>query len=717
MGQELFVELFCEELPASMVGPAVESLRDGLVGLLGSIEHGAARIYATPRHLAVAIADVAAGTPDVEKVMTGPAVAAAYDASGALTPAAVGFARGKGVDPSAIEVVDGPKGKVIAVRVKQGGAKTVDVLRAGLDALVRGIAFRKSMEWGNGGLRWGRPLHAVNVLYGGDVLEGTVAGLKIGNTTQGHRLAKDPSFSFRSSAEWVSGLRERAVIADPEERRARIVGLLAEMADGVGAERVAASELLDEVVNLVESPAAVLGTFDADLLELPPRLLVESMRVHQRYFPLFVDGALTNRFAVISNNPWGDADLIAEGNARVLRARFYDARYFFAADKKKSLDEHGKKLGQMRWIRGLGTMADKSARLGALASTLALRLAAGRPDVAQQAGYAGRAGLLAKADLVTQMVGEFPELQGHVGRLYASHQGEPDAVAWAIEDQYSPKGPTDRVPTSITGVALALADRLDTLVGCFGIGLVPKGSGDPQGLRRAAAGVLSIIETNGLRLFLPDLFRSALGVFQAHLVDVVVPEGQGADFDAWTKARGVDGVARDADGLVAELVEFTLTRFKASAVADGAPGDRVDAVLAVTAPDPVMLRAKVRAVERVAETADFPRILQTVKRVLNITAGKDAPHVRDVALTHDAERALFFALGQVERTVAAALVDVDVDAALAAALSLETPIAALFDAVMVEDPDPSRRDARVGLLLHAASIFGSVADFSRVSTR
>jgi glycyl-tRNA synthetase beta chain len=539
----------------------------------------------------------------------------------------------------------------------------------------------------------------------------------VGRSTRGHRLAADTAFSFTDSASWLEGLRQRAVIADVAERRARIQAGLDELTDALGADRIDDPALLDEVQHLVEVPVVMEGAFDEELLDLPPRLLVTSMKVHQRYFPIFESGLLTNRFAIVSNNPWADAALVAEGNARVLRARFHDARFFLAEDRKRPLDAFTAALSKMRWINGLGTMADKQVRVSALAPALVVRLAGEAEEVAALAGIAGRAGMLCKADLATQMVGEFPELQGHMGRLYAAHAGEGDAVARAIEDHYRPAFAGDAVPTALPSVALALADRLDTLVGCFGIGMVPKGSGDPQGLRRAAAGVLALLQDNGLRVPLPDLFRRAIEVFQFTLVDSVLPRGDRLAFDAWIAARGEGPHARDMDALVDELVAFTVARFKAAAVADGATADRVDAVLAVSEADPILLRARLDALERVAGTDAFAPILNTFKRVLNISAGQHAPAPDPSSMTEPAERDLAHAVAAARDEVSRASARLDFDAALAAMLRLEQPIAAFFDAVLVDDPDPARKAVRVGLLLEVASLFHTVADFTRVSSR
>lgn len=710
----LFVEVLCEELPASMIEPALNGLRTSLLDLLTHVQPGAVRTWATPRRLAVAIDDVAEATPLVESVVTGPSADRAF-VDGKPTKMAEGFARGRGVPVESLTVVDGPRGPVIAATVTEGGVQTAQVVSDALDGIVRGLPFKKSMEWGNGGVRFGRPLHAVNALFGEQVLSGVAAALPITNSTLGHRLADSPRFVFTSVSEWEAGLRERSVIASAPERRLRIQAGLDELTDSLGADRIDDSELLDEVQYLVECPVVIQGTFDQSLMSLPAKLLITSMTVNQRYFPIFEAGELTNHFAIVSNNPWGDAPLIADGNARVLRARFFDAQFFLAEDQKHPLAHFAAGLVKMRWIHGLGTMADKQNRLGTLASALVTRIACVGVDV--HAGHAGRAGLLCKADLTTQMVGEFAKLQGHIGRLYALHQGEPEGVAIAIEEHYLPAFSGGPLPQTVPGIATALADRLDTLVGCFGIGLVPKG-GDPQGLRRAASGLLAIIEGHQLRLTLPKLFDLALHTFQFTLRDSALErDGATTDFDKWLTLRGDGEEVLDQTELIESLVDFTLARFKASAVADGASADRVDAVLAVTPADPVLLRAKVQALEAVAGTDAFIPIMDTFKRVLNITDGLNASVVERSTLQEPAELALFDAIESTSEQVARASMALDFDAALRHAMTLEAPVAVFFDAVMVNDPDPAKKAARVGLLLQTAGVFRSFADFSRVTTR
>ncbi len=694
---DLLIEILCEELPASYIAPALAAFEEGLLKLLSGLDHGAVRAFSTPRRLAVCVEKLAAARPRDERLMTGPALSVARR-DGEWTRAAEGFARGKGATAEELEVVEGPKGPVIAVRVSTGGETVGELLAAGLDRLVMGLPFRKSMTWREGA-RWARPVRRLVAVYGGAVLDVSVAGLAAGGEVLGHRRSRLLPAPVRDAASYLAALEARWVLADRAAREARMREQLAAAAEAAGVEldldRAGGGEaLVQEVVDLVEWPRVVTGRFDDSLLELPPRLLVESMRVHQRTFPTWRGGALTSAVLIVSNAPEGDAALIADGNARVLAARFYDAKFFYAEDRKLTLEQHGEGLAKMRWVKGLGNMDARQERIAALGEALAGRLGA-------DAGATGRAGRLCKCDLLTQMVGEFPELQGHMGRLYAAHQGEPEAVAAAIEEHYLPRFSGDALPASAEGRALALADRLDTLVGCFGMGMKPKGSADPQGLRRAAGGVVAILLDTGERHSLGALFDAAAAGFA------------GAD------------LALTGAALRAELVDFTAGRLRAALRDAGHATDVVDAVLAVGDPaerDPVQIRARVEAIGRAASAGEFQDLMGTFKRVLNITRDQDLAAVSfdSGLLTGPEERALVAAyegcVSEQGSNVFARLDALDVDGALAEMSALKGPVDVFFDAVLVMDPDPALRAARLGLLSSIARLFLSVADFRRISS-
>ncbi|MCB9762876.1 MAG: glycine--tRNA ligase subunit beta [Alphaproteobacteria bacterium] len=686
---DLLIELRSEELPVSMIAPALDALASGLRGLLEGVEAGADRRFSTPRRLCVVIEGLAEGRPVVERMVTGPPLQAARR-DGAWTRAAEGFARGRGIPVDALEIVDGPKGQVVGARIQEGGEKTADLVAQGLEAVVLGLPFRKSMRWGSGKARWGRPLHQIVAVYDGRLIETEVAGVPTTDAVVGHRRATLGPARVRGADDYVAALRERKVIADRDARRA----LIRDGVHALAAERgVAASiddALLDEVTDLVEWPVPLVGRFEPDLLELPARLLEESMRVHQRYFPSRKDGRLHNLFFPVSNNPDGDAALIADGNARVIAARFHDAKFFYAEDRKLTLEQHGAGLAKMRWVRGLGTMADKQERVAGLAQQLAAPLGAGLV-----AAY--EAGALCKADLLSQMVGEFPKLQGHMGHLYALHEGRDPAVALAIEEHYLPRYAGDDLPESPAGQAVALADRLDTLAGCFGIGLVPKGSADPQGLRRAANGVIAILLGHGHRLPLLQLIDAALTGFES---------SDGSKVE----------LRRERADVRMQLLTFVVERLRATLHAAGHATDIVEAVLSAGGDDVVQLRARVEALTERSRDGHFKPLMITFKRVMNITRGHDSAAYDPAVFEHDAERDLASQVEALADTVGAQVDALDAASALERLAGLKGAVDRFFDDVLVMAEDPAQRATRLGLLCAVSGLFATVADFSCIST-
>lgn len=683
MAAELLVELRCEELPASTIAPALHGLRDGLLDLLEGVPHGDVQLFSTPRRLAVVIAEVAVGRPQKDKVVTGPPMAAAQR-DGVWTRAAEGFARGQGLTTADLTVVEGPRGPVVAARVSTGGEQTADLLAAGLDKVLRSLPSRKSMRWGTSDVRFTRPLHQLIVVLHGERVPLVAANLTTSSDVVGHRRSPVGPGPVSTAQDYIAALLERQVMAVRDTRRQVICDGLDAAAAAEGVTLRIDESLLEEVVDLVEWPVVVVGRFDEALLDLPDRLLEESMRVHQRTFPTWDGDTLSNVVLIVSNNPDGDGALIAEGNRRVLAARFLDARFFLGEDRKTPLAVHGEKLARMQWVRKLGTMAEKQARVAALAQALAPRVG-GDP---QQAALAGA---LCKADLCSQMVGEFPKLQGHMGRIYATAEGLDPVVCQAIEDHYLPRHAADALPTSGAGVAVALADRLDTLAGCFRIGLVPKGSNDPQALRRAAIGLLLLVLGRADDASLGELFD-----------------------DAMAPLASVPGVpaAEARDGLVA----FVLGRQRALLQAAGHRTDLIDAVLAVGGDRPQRIQSAVEALSRVAGTPEFGELMVAFKRVLNISRDHQDTASDRAFYADPAEHALADGADAAQAAVAEAVAGLDFDAALAQALALKPVIDGFFDAVMVNADDPDLRSARLGLVRRVADLFMGVADFRRIAT-
>ncbi|GDX81183.1 glycine--tRNA ligase beta subunit [Deltaproteobacteria bacterium] len=674
---ELFIEIGTEELPARFVGPMSEGLAAALAKLLGPLAPMTPRVWATPRRIAVAFDGVVAETEKVEKLVTGPPVSVAYR-DGQPGPAAMAFAAKFGVSVEALERAPGPKGEVIAARRLEGGERLVDIVAAGLEAAILGIPFKKTMRWGARREQFPRPIRYVCAVLDGERVATTVAGDPTVSTSVGHWLWHPEPFAVTRSDAWVAELQARFVEPGIDARRERIARQLAVVAQQEGADVRIDAALLDEVTNLVEWPTSLVGEFDAGLLGLPERLLVESMKVNQRYFPLYRDGRLLNRFVIVSNNPRGDAALIATGNARVLAARFHDAKFFFSEDAKRPLAQHGARLGGMIWLREVKgpngrplTMSERQAAVAAAGERLA-GVCGANPGATLEAG------LLCKSDLPTLMVGEFPELQGHVGRKLAEAEGLGAEVALAIEEHYHPRFTGDEIPTTHSGTALALAERLTLLDAAFAAGLQPKGGADHLGLRRAANGVVAL----------------ALG-------GLVAPVSAATLFEIADCAGG------------AEVCDFVLARMRASITEEGVPTDVVEAVFSAGGDTLVDRAARARAFGALAADGRMGAIRATFRRVAGLVKQNPGAALAldelDGASIEEAGRALRDAVSAIPATL-------DPDGQLAALVALRPQVDAYFDAVMVMADDPALRAARLGLLRAIVARFSSLADFSKLST-
>ena len=698
MHPSLFIELRCEELPARFVRIAEIGVRDAILNLLSGVERGAVRTWATPRRIAVSIEGLAPRRPEEVTLVTGPPAAAAYR-DGKPTPAAVGFARGKGVPVEELTLEDTPKGKVIAARVKSGGERVVDLLAQGLPSAILGVSFVHTMTWGPA--RWARPIHGLVAIFDGSPIEIELAGVTSGTSTLGHRLTPGP-IELSGAAAYSAQLAAHHVIVDRAEREAEVRRQLAGHAADMGL-RVGQLDLVDEVTDLVEWPQVVRCSFDSALLHLPPRLLVESMSVHQRVFPLFDGDSLTHHFLAVSNHPYANTDpecaaTIAAGNTKVLGARFHDARFFYAEDRKRSLADHGQKLSRMQWIRGGGTVADKAVRVGAIAAAIA-------PALGADAEAAGQAGAWSKADLGTQMVGEFPELQGHVGRLLATFDGAERSVCDAIEEHYLPRFSGDALPASAAGRAVAMADRLDTLAHTFALGLKPKGSADPLGLRRAAGGLVALLIQSGLRVELPALVRQS----QSASHEVAIGAQLGAAPGAAAKPE-----VRLHDQALADLVGFVLDRARA-ALSEKYATDVVNAVFATRDHDIVALASRCDAMTTLSADPAFDALKTTFKRVMNITKDHVSTQFLVENLSEPAELALAVAFAGVRDTARRAAESGAYADALQALVSLRAPVDRFFDDVLVMSPDAAVRESRLGLLAGIALEFRRIADFKHLS--
>ncbi|HLU65091.1 MAG TPA: glycine--tRNA ligase subunit beta, partial [Kofleriaceae bacterium] len=589
---QLLVEVGTEEIPAGFLARALDELRTMVPAALAEarLAHGAVEVWGTPRRIAVAVAELADRQPDLSERVVGPPVAAAFDKSGAPTRAALGFAEKNGLAVDQLEraEVPGKKGEYLVGTRREPGKPAREVLPDLIANLLARIPWPKSMRWGRPDVAFVRPVHWLVALYGGEVVPVSFAGVQAGRTSYGHRfLAPGPIELDGSAAGYLDALREAFVIVEPDRRRTAIAAELARVEGETGARVRPDEALIDEVTFLVEYPVAVCGSFSREFLDTPEEVIVSAMRSHQRYFAMQrPDGALDSRFVTIAGTITADPAVVQHGNERVLAARLADAQFFFREDRKVPLDRFAERLSGVVFQKDLGTIGDKVARVRALAGWLAEALG-------EDAAVASRAAELCKADLVTSMVGEFPDLQGVMGRHYARLSGEPDAVCLAIEEHYLPRGAGGALPQSGPGAVVAIADRLDTLVGCFGVGLAPSGSADPYGLRRAALGVLAILLDRSWSVGLGELVGRAL----AQLEGVKLQPAGG-------KARGGKGAARAAgpdprQQVAEQVLEFFRTRLRGM-LADQSDlaADCVDAALAAGFEDVPDARARAAALSR-----------------------------------------------------------------------------------------------------------------------
>ncbi|HFA59662.1 MAG TPA: glycine--tRNA ligase subunit beta, partial [Rhodospirillales bacterium] len=508
--RDLLIEIGTEELPPKALrrlsGALAEGIREGLEK--AGLGFGDLKPYASPRRLAVLVADLAEAQPDREELRRGPALAAAFDDDGCPTKAAEGFARSCGVAVEALERLETDKGAWLAYRLKQQGRPTTELVPDILDNALKRLPIPKRMRWGSLDVEFVRPVHWVVLLFGDEVIETEVLGVRTGRESRGHRFHHPGPLYIGEPGAYAPVLEtEGRVVADLDARREAIRGQVIEAGRRLGGEALIDEDLLEEVTALVEWPVAVAGSFEERFLEVPAEALISTMQDHQKYFPVVDgEGRLLPHFITISNIDSRDPEQVRLGNERVIRPRLSDAAFFWEQDRKRPLADRVEQLGDMIFQKKLGTLLDKSRRVSGLAGHIA-SLIEGDPALAE------RAALLAKCDLLTQMVYEFPELQGIMGRYYARHDGEPEEVAEALDEQYMPRFAGDELPRTRTGMALALADRLDTLVGIFAIGQAPTGDKDPFALRRAALGVLRILIERNLDLDLEDLLREAAARF------------------------------------------------------------------------------------------------------------------------------------------------------------------------------------------------------------
>ena len=686
MAKEIFLEIGTEEIPAGFLPKAMADLERMILKELATarLDFSEIRTFATPRRLALSVSGVAEEQPALRTEAMGPAKQIAFDADGNPTKAAIGFARGQGVDVAVLQTVKTDKGEYLYLEKEEPGRPTSELLKEVLPRLVAGLTFKKSMRWENQDVRFARPMHWIVALYGGDVVSFTHGNLNSGRLSRGHRFMAPQEFAVTGVADWLEGCRKHFVTADQNERKAMIREQVIAAGKAAGGATVVDEALLEEVTYLLEDPTPLCGTFEEKYLQLPRELLVTSMKEHQRYFTVEdANGKLLNKFITLSNTRPEDEQVVIKGNEKVIRARLSDAMFFWEEDQKVKLESNLEALKQVIYQAKLGTSYEKVERFVQIAKGLAARF-----DSASVA-LTERAARLAKCDLETKMVYEFPELQGIMGREYSRIEGEDPRVSMAIFEHYLPTEAGGTLPSDNIGAFVSIADKIDTICGCFGVGLIPTGSADPYALRRSAIGILNIILDRGYQVSIPELVEQSLALLGTKLTR---PPGE----------------------VQADVVEFIRLRLANMLTGRDIATDVVDAVLTARFDEPGDAVARVEALVALKGEADFEPLAVAFKRVGNIIKGGVDNEVRTELFEADCERALAVAIGSARQAVADQVSEKDYVAALQTIARLREPVDEFFDGVMVMAENNEIKANRLALLTQVAALFADIADFTRI---
>jgi len=689
MVRDYLLEIGCEEIPAGFVGPALWFGGQQFEGMLtkARLTFRKVDIYGTPRRLTYVIRDLEDRQAASKETVMGPPKSVGLDAAGKPTKAALGFARSQGIDVSTLTVFPTDRGDYLGFVREEAARPVQEILPKIVSDFLPAIPFKKSMRWADLDVRFARPVHWIVSLYGDEILSFSFGNVTAGKTTFGHRFLAPGAIELSSTSEYPGRLAEARVLVDLEDRKGRIRAGIREAEKRIGMKWVEDEPLVETVANLVEYPVVMVGRFEEKYLTLPREVLVTSMRNNQKYF-VFEDakGGLFPGFAFVSNMIVPDPSVVVAGNERVLRARLSDAEFYYGDDLKKPLFERTEALKKVLFQADMGTYWEKVERMADIAEFVA---SFGFPAKAKDCR---RAAFLSKADLTTGVIKEFPELQGMMGRHYASMTGESPEVAQSVFEHYLPKGQSDDLPATDIGAATAIADKIDMVCGCFGVGLIPTGTADPYGLRRHTLGILSILESRGLRIPVPELVDRSLATLAPKLTSPAVEVRK-------------------------KVLEFVVARCLNLLVSQGAPADLVEAVLAPGLTDVVDLRAKLDALVSFRADAAFEPLAEVFKRAINITKTYDGPlAVSGKLFEHDEERALHAAAADVSGRVAEAARDGRYGEAFREMAGLRPLVAAFFEKVLVMAKDDNVRNNRLALLKGLSAEFASVADFSKVAS-
>jgi glycyl-tRNA synthetase beta chain len=693
----LLLEIGTEEIPAGYIVPALEALSATLSKKLteARIGHGGSQIYGTPRRLTVIVEDIAPKQQSVKSEVIGPPAKIGYDENGKPTMAAQKFAEKVGVPVSKLAVKDTPKGAYLAAEKSERGLATQTLLKEILPRVILATPFPKKMRWADLDIEFARPIHSILALLGKSVVSFKLGNLKSGRYTSGHSFMAPAKIKLNNTDEYLEKLRAAHVVADMAERKKILEERIDAVAKQLGGSILPDEELVDINNNLVEYPIPVAGKFDIEFLEVPDEVLINAMREHQKYFAV-VDrnNSLMPCFIAVNNTAARDLALSATGHERVIRARLADAQFFYQGDLEVTNDERVEKLKRVLFQAELGTVFEKSERVANVAEVLASAAQKG-DDLKKQVIRAAR---LSKSDLVSQVVGEFPKLQGVMGRIYANIAGEAADVAAAIEEHYRPVYSGAPLPDTLVGAILSVADKMDSICGCFSVGLIPTGASDPYALRRQGIGIIQIMNDKGLSFPLRELIRCSLEQFGGKS-------------------------APDISELIEKVYTFLQNRISYLLAEEGFSKDVIGAVVSVSGDDVPNVRNRVAALESLKARPDFEPLAVGFKRVVNIIKksgqreeGAAPEAVEPKLFEHESEGALYEEFKAVDQKVSDAMEKESFDRALVEIASLRDAVDRFFDGVMVMAEDTGIRRNRLALLGQIAALFGKFADFSKLST-
>jgi len=683
---ELFLEIGAEEIPARFMSLALDYLGKEIPSFLkkNRIQASEPRVMGSPRRLVISFDEVGNQQEDIVETHFGPNVKLAYDEKGTPTKSALGFARGKGIDPSQLTLEKTPKGEVVCARIEKTGQPTATILNNFFPILISKIPFPKKMRWGNRETPFVRPLHWIVALFGSKPLNFSYEGIPCADISRGHRFMHSDFFKVNGMDDYLKSCEKYFLMIDPVVRKKSIVDQVTSLANEVGGAVELDPELLEEVNYLVEYPFAIRGNFEKQFLELPRELLITTMKYHQKYFSLKnKHGDLLPYFITISNVQPGPGGEILRGNERVLRARLQDARFFFDEDREKRLEDFVELLKDVTFQKSLGTSYEKVNRIVALTEFLATEVC---PEQIKQAS---RAAWLCKADLVTQMVYEFPELQGVIGGYYADHSGEDPEVGLAIKEHYRPAFSGDSPPSSPVGSIISIADKLDTILGCIGVGLLPSGSEDPYGLRRHSLGIIQTIISQNWQVSLDELIQKDINPLK-------------------------DKTKLTSDEIRMHTQVLFSQRYKTILIGEEYPYDAIDAVLSANIDSLVDVRQKVVALSDLKKQPYFEPLAITFRRVVNILNEESDGDIQTSLFSEPAEKKLYDEYRRIKEPVENHLSKKQFPQALEKIVEIKETVDEFFEHIMVMTKEDALRKNRLRLLKHISLLFSNIADFSKI---